>query len=161
MRRGTESFGEGVKGIFLDMADYAISQFERMALNYAMFGNIKGEFSAGSGILGSLGSLFKIGSTTTPVTAASTTSWAEWLTESGLGFYQHGGLFNQPTMGVIGESGPEAVIPLKDGKIPIEGGGGNITNFIYIEATDVNSFERRYGSSITNIIRLNKKVGMM
>ncbi len=34
-------------------------------------------------------------------------------------FAAHGGIFNKPTLAVIGEAGPEAVIPLRRG-----GGGG-------------------------------------
>jgi len=75
---------------------------------------------------------------------------------------QEGGIFNRPTPAVVGEAGPEAVIPLKGGKIPIEGGagGGNTTVIMYIEATDVDSFERKYGGSVTKIIHRNKKSAM-
>lgn len=37
-----------------------------------------------------------------------------------------GGIVTSPTLAVVGEAGAEAVIPLKNGKVPIEGGGQNI-----------------------------------
>lgn len=41
-----------------------------------------------------------------------------------MGFHAEGGIFTQPTMGVIGEAGPEAVIPLDR----LQSGGGSSTN---------------------------------
>lgn len=61
---------------------------------------------------------------------------------------------------MIGEAGPEAVIPLKAGKIPVEGEKGHTYNTYYntfIEATDVGSFERRYGPTIENIYAAGKR----
>jgi len=37
-----------------------------------------------------------------------------------------GGIVNQPTNVILGDKGPEAAVPLKNGKIPIEGGGQSI-----------------------------------
>lgn len=46
---------------------------------------------------------------------------------------QHGGIVNSPTLALIGEAGPEAVIPLRDGSVPVQlqgagRGGGLVVN---------------------------------
>ena len=48
-----------------------------------------------------------------------------------------GGLVNSPTLGMIGEAGPEAVIPLKGGAVPVhmKGGSGGHTFNININPT--------------------------
>ena len=111
MRRGTETFSEGVKGIIVDMADYVISQFERMAMNMALFGNQKGEKTPeGGGLFGLISGLFTKSASTAAAPAA--TSFAEWLAPGGLGFYQKGGSFwaDHPMAAVFGEGGePERV----------------------------------------------------
>jgi phage-related minor tail protein len=43
--------------------------------------------------------------------------------------FQHGGLVTKPTMGLVGEAGPEAIVPL--GAL---GGGGGTTVNIYNQA---------------------------
>ena len=37
-----------------------------------------------------------------------------------LKYYAEGGLVNSPTLGMIGEAGPEAVIPLRGGSVPVQ-----------------------------------------
>jgi hypothetical protein len=82
-----------------------------------------------------------------------------WI--GGLLGLQHGGVFTSPTPALIGEAGPEAVIPLKGGKIPIEGGKKGDTYVTYIEATDVDSFSRKYGSVIEGIYFKGKRFNKM
>lgn len=58
--------------------------------------------------------------------------------------FAEGGIVNRPTIGLIGEGGgPEAVVPLKGGKIPVQnlGGGGGSNFVVNISATDSKSFE--------------------
>lgn len=38
-----------------------------------------------------------------------------------------GGIITRPTFALMGEAGPEAVIPLRGGRVPVEGGGGSPT----------------------------------
>jgi hypothetical protein len=54
---------------------------------------------------------------------------------------QAGGLVRRPTLGLIGEGGPEAVVPLRGGKIPVEmrGSGGDVHYHIDIKAWDSKS----------------------
>lgn len=42
--------------------------------------------------------------------------------------YQHGGIASGPQLGFIGEGGPEAVIPLKQGAVPVEMSGSQPLN---------------------------------
>ena len=61
---------------------------------------------------------------------------------SGIGAYASGGVVSSPTLGMIGEAGPEAVLPLQqgaDGKLGVAG-GGNIT--INVHTPDADSFRR-------------------
>jgi len=47
---------------------------------------------------------------------------------------QHGGIVTRPTLALVGEAGPEAVIPLRQmGAAPIAGGGTNITVNVHVE----------------------------
>ena len=43
-------------------------------------------------------------------------------------FFAEGGLVNKPTLGMIGEAGPEAVIPLKGGRVPVQLGGAQYSD---------------------------------
>lgn len=63
-----------------------------------------------------------------------------------------GGIVNSPTLfplrgatGLMGEAGPEAIMPLargRDGKLGVRGGGGGISVTVNIQTPDARSFER-------------------
>ena len=98
---GQQTFAAGMKAIWSDLSTYIITQLLRIAAQQAIMGSFTSASGAwGGGISGGLLGLI-----------------------GGI-FHQEGGVFNQPTLGIIGEAGPEAVVPLKGGKIPVEGGGG-------------------------------------
>ncbi len=61
----------------------------------------------------------------------------------GLGglFHAEGGIFTRPTLGIIGEAGPEAVMPLR-ASAALNRGGGNNTTIINIQAMDAASFQQ-------------------
>ena len=132
-----KSLGDALKNIFTGMADAFVSAIAKMIANWVLFGDIKGAVSGaetGFGILG-------------------------WLAKGiGISAWQEGGIVNRPTLSMIGEGGPEAVIPLKSGKIPIEGGGQTITNIYYVNAIDTQSFDlaiRRNSGSIIKVVKGN------
>src|SRR3989442_12735414 len=53
---------------------------------------------------------------------------------------QHGGVFSRPTVTLLGEAGPEAVIPLKGGNVPVRmlgAGAGVIVNIFPPSGTTV------------------------
>lgn len=93
----------------------------------------------GAGILSSLGGLFGFGGSSgggygAIVDAIGGISWAG--AEGGIlgkgftpiGAYASGGVFTKPTLGLIGERGPEAVVPLKDYDRHKSGGDVQIIN---------------------------------
>lgn len=77
-----------------------------------------------------------------------------------------GGIINRPTLAVIGEAGPEAVIPLS--KMRDEdflnnfggggGSGGNVT--IHVQTPDVASFQRSQQQIITQMSAALRQAGM-
>jgi hypothetical protein len=135
----SENMADAVKNVFVGIGDAFLSAVSRMISNWLMFGNITGTPTAGAGIAGWLGSLFGGG------TSATAGGWGSYYGEGGIirGWkpvhtFQEGGTITRPTLGLIGEGGPEAVVPLKGGKIPIEGSRGtNIYNFHYLGVNDV------------------------
>jgi len=71
--------------------------------------------------------------------------------------FAKGGIVNKPTifpmargMGLMGEAGPEAVMPLKrgsDGKLGVEGGGGTTNITVHINAIEPQSFAQAMRSN--------------
>jgi hypothetical protein len=136
MIKGTESFADGVKNIFTGMGDAIINTITKMAANWLMFGSLTGEKNGTSffgtssggygGLLGGIGSILGLA---------------------------EGGIFSSPTAAIVGDNGPEAVIPLKNGKVPIEGGGGGGDVYIvnYNQVTDPNTFVKIYGPIVKKL----------
>jgi len=71
--------------------------------------------------------------------------------------FQYGGLVNKPTFGFLGEGGPEAVIPLKKGKIPLEIKGKEKVqvNLTQINVIDEETLARALASSAGEQIIIN------
>jgi hypothetical protein len=139
--KGTTTIADGFKNMARAGGDAFISAITKMIANWILFGNVTGggfgsgmakSPSTGTGFIGILGSVGKLLS------------------------LQHGGVFTSPTPALVGDV-PEAVIPLKGGKIPIEGGKKGDTYITYIEATDMDSFSRKYGPVIEGIYFKGKR----
>lgn len=101
-----------------------------------------------------------------PLMSAAETGATSLLNWVGSLALQEGGVFDKPTPAIIGEAGPEAVVPLKGGKIPIEGGeGGNYAYNHYVNniyAIDGKSFAdqvRRNPGIIVEVIGQNVRRG--
>lgn len=157
MIKGTQSFGETIKNIFTSMADSVVSSITKMIANLLLFGTISGgqkKEGGYGGLIGLVGSIFLseggiLPSHFTPIRQ-----------------FAGGGVASRPTLGMVGEGGgPEAVVPLRGGGIPVEftgqGSGGNYT-LINIQATDVKSFEeqlKRNPNAIVEIIYKNARGG--
>ncbi len=80
-------------------------------------------------------------------------AWREWreaglLTPRAIASFQHGGIVTRPTLAMIGEKGPEAVVPL---------GKGMGTANIYIEL-DGKIIARAIGQPLVDEIRLRTGV---
>jgi TP901 family phage tail tape measure protein len=142
-----DSFGSAFQGViagtekmsdaFKRMGQNILSILEQSIMKLILFGNLTGEKNSTGGYGGLFGSVIKlVGSLVSPTPYAPPSA--------------EGGVFNSPQVRLIGEAGPEAVIPLRGGKVPVEGGGGD-TYVTFIEATDVDSFAKRYGGVIESI----------
>lgn len=144
MLKGTKTLAEGMKSLFQGIADVVISSITKMIANWILWGNITG-YAKGEtmgGIIGGIGSIFglKEGGIIPGWKPISTFQEGGIIPEwKPIHAFQEGGLINRPTFGMIGEGGPEAVIPLKGGKIPVETKGGGDT-YVYITANDAKSF---------------------
>jgi tape measure domain-containing protein len=135
------SFFQNVGKFFLDMAGKIIAQMITMAILNSVVGLLPGAGAT------------KAASTGLPA-GAKGLKWDQGLLDfvpipknakgnvfnKGIQAYAMGGIVNRPTMfayadggtgrfGLMGEAGPEAIIPLKrgpDGKLGVSGGGGNV-----------------------------------
>ena len=73
--------------------------------------------------------------------------------------FQGGGYADRPTLGVFGEGGPEAFVPLRNGKIPIEGGRGktiitnNITQITAMDTQSMRDFFKRSKGYIISAVQ--------
>lgn len=153
--RSAESASEKIKSFFQSIGDVFLSAVSKMTTQWLIFGSITGEKKEGGGALtgglwsGLLGSILKFKE------GGIVPGWKP------IQAFQHGGLITRPTLGMIGEGGPEAVIPLKGGKIPVEGGGKGDTYITYIQATDVDSFTKLYGPVIESVVYQGKRYNKM
>ena len=131
--RGSESLGDALKGLLQDLGAVILK---------AMF--MKAIFGGG------LGGLFG-GGGVTEIANFTRNAKGNVFGVDGILPFAKGGIVNAPTIfpfangtGLMGEAGPEAIMPLKrgaDGKLGVEGGGGGGTNItMNINAIDSQSF---------------------
>ena len=136
MASGTKSFAESIKDSFKSMADAVLAEIERMIMKWLMWQAVSalaGGGTQGAGVatslFGNVGKLF--------------------------GSFAEGGIIKRPTIALMGEAGPEAVIPLSDKKAL---GGGD--TYVYINAVDTQSFDdaiRRNPGSILKVIHKDER----
>lgn len=123
---------------FLDLANYAVEQLARIIIQQTIIGPLaKG-----------LGSLFN------PASAVAAPAFAAngMVAVNGIQPFAMGGIVGNPTLfrfanggamqnGLMGEAGPEAIIPLKrgaDGRLGVSGGGGGTTVNVSVDAKGTN-----------------------
>lgn len=149
-----KSFGGSLSKAFEDVAfrGRSLSQaFSGLALSLAK-STLKSSIApVGDALSGALGSLFRGG--------AKGSGLASILP------FARGGVVNQPTLmglsgprfGVMGEAGPEAVLPLTrgtDGRLGVRSGAGGATNItVNITTRDAESFRRAQGQVSAMIAR--------
>ena len=159
-----KSFGTDLIDIWDNVCQKLVESWITKFINQLVSPSTAAEGAGGGSWLSALpliGGLFK--TPTVPTVSglpATTPGLMEWLAPIEA---QEGGTFwaRGPTPFIAGEIEPELVsVTPKSEMVAGMGGRGN-TIIMYIEATDVNSFEKKYGGSVTKIIHMNKKSGMM
>jgi hypothetical protein len=154
----TESWGEKFRKVGESILQMIVQITVKQTLMEALFesseGGGKGFLGKGSGIGGLFTKIvgwFGAEGGITP----------DLLARYPLHSYAMGGIATSPQIGIFGEGGGsgEAFVPLKNGKIPVEGGrGGNTYNYnTFIQATDLGSFARLYGPTIESIFYEGKR----
>lgn len=153
-----KSLFKSVKEGFIDMTQDILLAIIKMEILKVLIG----EKSVGKeAITGGLIGIVKgwlVGSKTTTLAQGGITS--SLLAHYPIRSYQGGGIARSPQVGIFGEGGEEAFVPLKGGMIPVQISGGKgkggVTHISYtvmnIEATDVDSFERKYKGSVNKMI---------
>ena len=121
---GTKSLAEVASNVLNNIANKILD----VAVNMALFGAMSGTGTGG----GLLGGLFKNAN-------------GNVFAQNGIVPFANGGIVDRPMMfpfakgiGLMGEAGPEAIMPLKrgaDGKLGVAGGGGGTTVNVSVDAT--------------------------
>jgi lambda family phage tail tape measure protein len=138
MEDGLMQFVTTGKGGFKALADSLIADMIRIALKQAVLGplmNAVGSFLPGMGSAAAASSAGTSSSIATMIATPTFAAKGHAFDAGGLVPFARGGVFNSPTafgfgggkLGVLGEAGPEAIMPLTrgpDGKLGLAGGGG-------------------------------------
>jgi tape measure domain-containing protein len=121
---GTKSLGEVASNVLGNIANKILD----VAINMALFGAMSGTGTGG----GLLGGLFKNAN-------------GNVFAQNGIVPFANGGIVDRPMMfpfakgiGLMGEAGPEAIMPLKrgaDGKLGVAGGSGGTTVNVSVDAS--------------------------
>lgn len=144
--RGTGDATERIKSFFQSIGDVFLSTVSKMITQWLLLGSAMGEKggwgSTGGGYGGLIGGILGwLGAKEGGVLPGN---WEP------IKAFQSGGMIDRPTLGLIGEGGPEAVVPLKGGAIPVEMNGekkGGGTTIIVLP--------HNYDKSFTEMIQRN------
>ena len=132
MADSTKSFTDVVRDAFTSLANSVVQQIMRMIFQWMVWQAVSG--IAGGGASGA-------GIATNLLGYSNPLKW--------LGLSE-GGIVTRPTMALVGERGPEAIIPLDKA----EGGTGD--TYVFIAANDAKSFEdmlKRNRGSLKSVIK--------
>ena len=136
---------------FKEFARSIIADIAKMIAKQMIFNMIAGLGGAGNWLSGLFGGGGKNTTNTGPIMTGPNTTSSIYQVANGGVFakngivpYAKGGIVNSPTLfpfakgvGLMGEAGPEAIVPLKrgrDGKLGIAGGGGATTVNVSVDA---------------------------
>jgi hypothetical protein len=121
------------KANFRDFAASVLKDISRMIIRYAIFNAVKG-------IMNIFNPAAALGSSASNVAQYAPLAKGGVFAQNGIQPFARGGIVDRPTLfpfakgtGLMGEAGPEAIIPLKrgrDGKLGVAGGGGGTTNVV-------------------------------
>ena len=166
------SFFQNLSNYFLDMATQIIAEMVKIAILNAVTGLLPGGGGGGGGGIPFLSDAPSITGNKIGDFGGGTPLFAKGgvFAKNKIVPYAKGGIFNKPTMfayanggagnfGLLGEAGPEAIMPLSrgsDGKLGVKAAGGgtviNITNNI----AEGKSTSRGNGSDSQGISQLSK-----
>ena len=129
--RGFRDFAEGLPGIFGNFFKWFGDQADNLFGGLSdRIGRLFGQNNSirSQGLLGQFGSSFlgninPFGSAPGLNFLSGSASLNRRLREGNFGgfrFFADGGIVERPTLGVVGEAGPEAVIPLRNGSVPVD-----------------------------------------
>lgn len=140
-------YWQDVKNAFARVADWVVDKFnwlrERLSEIADWIGNkIRGMVDALQSVANKVST--PISNTAQKVGNAIGSIWP----------FQHGGIVTQPTLGLVAESGPEAIIPLN--KL---GGGGSVTN-VYLQGDFYTTEEiaEKFGNQIAKLIKYQLRI---
>jgi hypothetical protein len=161
-----------VEDAFRNMSRAIIAQLYQVMVVQRVVGQYDAATKTGTGLAGSLMRL--ISSAATP--AATQAYGGAWSGGSQVMTYANGGVVSTPTMfgmsggrrGLMGEAGPEAILPLKrtsSGKLGVAVAGGgtnavsehvNISNVFNVTGSDVETVRREINKALPRISEVTK-----
>ena len=128
---------------FKEFARSVIADIAKMIAKQMIFNMIAGITGGGNWLSGLFGGNKKKTTTVGQIVGVATAKGGVFA-QNGIVPYAKGGIVNSPTLfpfakgvGLMGEAGPEAIVPLKrgrDGKLGIAGGGGATTVNVSVDA---------------------------
>jgi len=152
------SFVTTGKANFTDLANSIIADIARIAIRQAIIKPLVGGFMDIFGI--------------------PTSAMGNVFAQNGIQKFARGGIVDRPTLfpfakgvGLMGEAGPEAIMPLKrgrDGKLGVSGGGGPVTVNVQVDASgssvqgnqpDANALGRVVGAAVQAELIKQKRPG--
>jgi len=136
------------KANFRDFAASVLKDISRMIIRYAMFQAMQGIFSS----IGGFFSQGNLGSSADNVAKYAPLAKGGVFAQNGIQAFARGGIVNKATVfpfangiGLMGEAGPEAIMPLRrgrDGNLGVMSSGGGITNVVVnVDASGSSSVE--------------------
>jgi hypothetical protein len=121
------------KANFRDFAASVLKDISRMIIRYAIFNAVRG-------ILNAFNPAAELGSSAANVAQYAPLAKGGVFAQNGIQAFARGGIVNKPTVfpfangiGLMGEAGPEAIMPLRrgrDGKLGVMSSGGGTTNVV-------------------------------
>lgn len=167
-----------VEDAFREMARSVIAQLYEIMAVQQIVGQWDATTKTGTGLVGVLmkGITGMVGATTTDVAAAVQANGGVWENGSQINAFETGGIVQRPTSfemsggrkGLMGEAGPEAILPLKrtsSGKLGVVAAGGGTkavtehTHFNYafnITGSDADTVRREIDKAIPRIAEVSK-----
>lgn len=165
-----------VDDAFKTMARSIIEQLYQVMVVQRIVGQFDAATNTGTGLVGSLMKIIGGAAGAMTPAAATQAQGGAWAGGSQLSAYANGGIVTTPTMfgmsggrrGLMGEAGPEAILPLKrtsSGKLGVAVSGGgtnavseniNISNVFNVSGSDAETVRREINKALPRISEVTK-----